>query len=188
MNLGQNEIWRAIDGYLNYEVSTHGRVRNNKTGIILKQNIRSKNSGYLCVSLSQCGKVLSFNIHRLVCQEFNDNPNKYNVVDHIDRNKLNNHYENLRWVNQELNTKNSSKSKKNTSGYTGVAYHKCHKTWIAHWRENKKLRTKSFLLKEDAINYRKEMEKLHNYLTIDTFSDSDTIPHILSDDLLIVKS
>ena len=36
MNIGNNEVWRAIDGYLNYEVSSHGRVRNSNTGRILK--------------------------------------------------------------------------------------------------------------------------------------------------------
>ena len=30
------EIWRAINGYINYEVSNHGRVRNSVTGKILK--------------------------------------------------------------------------------------------------------------------------------------------------------
>ena len=31
-----NEEWRSIDGYLNYQVSNLGRVRNSKTGRILK--------------------------------------------------------------------------------------------------------------------------------------------------------
>ena len=30
------EQWRLIDGYDNYEISSHGRVRNNKTSRIMK--------------------------------------------------------------------------------------------------------------------------------------------------------
>ena len=33
------ENWRLIDGYDKYEVSSHGFVRNNKTGRILKHSI-----------------------------------------------------------------------------------------------------------------------------------------------------
>ena len=32
-----NECWRSIDGYMNYQVSNVGRVRNVSTGRILKQ-------------------------------------------------------------------------------------------------------------------------------------------------------
>ena len=32
------EQWRLIDGYDNYEISSHGRVRNNKTSKIMKKH------------------------------------------------------------------------------------------------------------------------------------------------------
>ena len=35
-----NEEWRSIDGYLNYQVSNIGRVRNANTGIILRPRYR----------------------------------------------------------------------------------------------------------------------------------------------------
>ena len=33
------EVWRMIDNYNNYEISSHGRVRNNKTERILISSI-----------------------------------------------------------------------------------------------------------------------------------------------------
>jgi hypothetical protein len=48
-------------------------------------------------------------IHKLVALSWvdNDDYEKNNIIDHIDKNKLNNHYKNLRWSN---NSKNVSRS------------------------------------------------------------------------------
>lgn len=43
--------------------------------------------------------------HRLVAQYFIDNPYDKEQVNHIDSDKLNNHYTNLEWVSQEENMK-----------------------------------------------------------------------------------
>ncbi len=66
-------------------------------------------SGYLTVSLSLGpGKCLTIRIHRLVASHFvhNENKEKFNIVDHIDGDKLNNHYFNLRWTDLKGNAKN----------------------------------------------------------------------------------
>jgi hypothetical protein len=160
MNIGNNEVWRAINGYLNYEVSSHGRVRNSITGRILKPG--TNGGGYYHVCLYKGSKKVTTKIHRLVCEEFNENKNNNNVVDHIDRNKLNNFYENLRWTTLEGNQKNRTISKNNTSGTAGVV--KDRNSWRAHWTQDGKTHSKNFINKEDAINYRKEMEALHGYL------------------------
>ncbi len=55
------EQWRLVDGY---EVSSHGRVRNNKTGRILKLGTIRK--GYQHVNLSKDGICKMRDIHRLV--------------------------------------------------------------------------------------------------------------------------
>lgn len=44
------------------------------------------------------------NGHRLVAETFIPNPNRYEVVDHIDRDKSNNHVSNLRWCTQFENS------------------------------------------------------------------------------------
>jgi hypothetical protein len=166
MELGNNEIWRAIDGYLNYDVSSHGRVRNNKTGRILKQQLKGRTESelYFHISLKENNIKQTHRIHRLVCFAFNENPNNYLVVDHIDRNKQNNFYQNLRWTTIEINSKNSNISKNNTSGIKGVYFSNYHNKWISQYCVNRKQKSKRFLDKDDAIIFRKEMEELHGYL------------------------
>ena len=126
------ENWRLVDGYDNYEVSSHGRIRNNVTGKILKSGIG--NHGYLRVNLSKDCKVKNNTIHRLVAFAFCENPNNYDVVDHIYRNKTNNMFTNLRFCTNSENNRNKSKAKNNTSGITGVD--KCKNSWRACWYGN----------------------------------------------------
>ena len=45
-------------------------------------------------------------MHRLVCHAFCTNLNNYFMVDHIDRNKSNNNYLNLRWASGSINQRN----------------------------------------------------------------------------------
>jgi hypothetical protein len=56
-------------------------------------------------------------VHRLLALTFIDNPNNYNIVDHINRIRDDNRLENLRWVDCYQNSQNSSKHKNNKSGH-----------------------------------------------------------------------
>ena len=80
---------------------------------------------------------------------------------------------NLRCTTQSINMRNTTLKSNNTSGIKGVRYANRDFAWRAEWIDNdKKHCTKSFAVnkygneeaKEMAINYRKEMEKLYNYL------------------------
>jgi len=158
MEFGNNEIWRAIDGYLNYEVSSHGRVRNNKTGKILKVDTSSI---YHRVALYEKTRAKKC-VHKLVGEAFIDNPNNYDIVDHIDRNPNNNNYANLRWVNKSMNEKNKSIFINNRCGYAGVRCDRGY--WRASWTEDGIKKSKNCNTMEEAIIFRKEMEELHGYL------------------------
>ena len=66
-------IWKNIDGLVNYEVSSFGRLRNAATERILKPNITST-VGYSNVSLCKNGEVKTHKIHKLVAMEFITKP------------------------------------------------------------------------------------------------------------------
>jgi hypothetical protein len=102
-----------------------------------------------------------FSIHKLVAEYFIPNPNQYDCVDHIDGNTFNNHVENLRWVNRSQNNQNRAIQKNNKTGIIGVNYFERYGYWQARWVENRKVMTKSFKVKEEAVEYRNQMVGLH---------------------------
>lgn len=93
----------------NYSVDELGNVYNDKFNRIMKGT--TARNEYRSVQLSIDGKVKTMMVHRLVAEAFLSNPNNYPIVDHIDRNKMNNKVENLRWVTLEENNKNKDRNK-----------------------------------------------------------------------------
>ena len=139
------EVWKKIDGYENYSISNLGNVRNDSNGKILKGFVMWK--GYRCSDLN--GKRLR--ISRLVGLAFIPNPYNYNQIDHIDRNKLNDNVNNLRWVSNRDNMINRNIQSNNTSGYKGITYEKNIKRWRARIA---KIQIGMFDTKEEAYEAR----------------------------------
>lgn len=82
------------------------------------------------------------------------------IVDHIDRNRVNNVKNNLRLTNSSGNAKNASIAKNNTSGFTGVTYDRRRNQWIAQITVNYQNKSiGEYVAKEDAIKARLEAEK-----------------------------
>ena len=123
------EIFKTIDGYDNYKISNYGNVINDNTNKLLKSVPNSQ--GYHQVFLCKNGKQTAFKIHRLVGLNFCENENNYNIVDHINRDKNNNCYDNLRWVTRSQNNRNSTKSKNTSSKYIGVSLNTRNKKWVS---------------------------------------------------------
>lgn len=92
-----DEKWKKIEELENYEISNFGRVRNIKTGRILKNQIKD---GREVLNLSK-KKIF---IHRLVADAFIPNPNNFPQVNHKDENPLNNHFINLEWCTSKYNS------------------------------------------------------------------------------------
>ena len=113
------EIWKTIEGFEEYEVSTFGRVRSidrtytdsigrcyHKKGKILKLAIQVDEYGYkqVMAGLSHNKKAYRLLVHRLVAKTFIPNPNNYPEVNHKDEDSTNNHVDNLEWCTSKYNT------------------------------------------------------------------------------------
>ncbi len=155
-----SEIYVNINGFSNYQVSNFGNVKNIKTGRILKGVMDG--SGYFQVVLFNDGESTKKKIHKLVASEFLQNPENKACVDHIDRNKTNNHLSNLRYATLSENQHNRTMNFNNTSGVIGVSFHKANQKWRADIRVNGSIKhLGSFVLKEDAIRVRQDAEVLY---------------------------
>lgn len=95
------EEWRDLYKFPNHQVSSFGRVRNKKTGYILKPF--PDRYGYLRLSL---GNVDNVPVHRLVCEAFHGLPmGERCQVNHIDCDRQNNDASNLEWCTPSENIK-----------------------------------------------------------------------------------
>ena len=101
------EIWKDIEGFPNYQVSSLGNVKNVVSNNFLKQGNRG---GYSTAFLINNKERKSFRVHRLVASAFIENPENKPEVNHKDKNKLNNCLSNLEW---NTRTENNIHSKAN---------------------------------------------------------------------------
>lgn len=95
------EIWATPKSFPNYEASNLGRVRNKKTGRILRGSKQSR--GYRQISLTHEGKVTVTRVHRLIIEAFIPQPKGKKSVNHKDGDKQNNVLSNLEWCNHSEN-------------------------------------------------------------------------------------
>ena len=100
-----NEIWKTIEGYPDYMISSMGRVKSlffNKEKIL---KLTKSCKGYLKVDLRGIKRKNTL-VHKLVAQAFIPNPENKPYIDHINTNKTDNRVENLRWVTAKENSNN----------------------------------------------------------------------------------
>lgn len=128
------EIWKPIKGFEGlYEVSNLGRVKalkrkkncNRGWGWIKEHIMKPTSCGteYYRVPLTDKEHIKKYYlVHRLVAQEFIDNPNNLPQVNHIDGDKRNNCISNLEWCTREDNIKHAYKIGLNPSKKTIIEY------------------------------------------------------------------
>lgn len=110
------EVWKKVFDF-DYQVSSHGRIKNNKTGYI-SSGFKNKD-GYYKTDFYVNGVKHRFAVHRLVAEAFLDAPTQDQLdwaattkagvvhVNHIDSNRGNNNYNNLEWTTASVNVKHS---------------------------------------------------------------------------------
>jgi len=96
------EIWHKCEvPYTRYEVSNLGRVRNARTGLVLRP--RKHNWGYQQVALFYKGQRKDCYIHDLVATAFVEGWREGLEVNHKNGVKTDNRAENLEWVSSSEN-------------------------------------------------------------------------------------
>ena len=112
------EIWKDIifeengkkyDYTGKYAVSSKGKIKNIKTGKVLKQYMCK---GYFRVSLYTNRKRKNFFVHRIVAYMFVNNRNKLQYINHKNEIKIDNRVENLEWCSIKYNNNYGEHNKK----------------------------------------------------------------------------
>lgn len=116
-------MWLSIDD--KYECSINGEVRNKMTLKVLKPWIGT--GGYMYSRMGGTNSIKK-SVHRIVGGLFLPSPTSPDCeIDHIDRNRTNNHASNLRWVSRDVNTANRGieiqPRKHNTLGEIYIKYY-----------------------------------------------------------------
>lgn len=103
--LGNSSSVEDSRNYPNYwRITECGVLLSKRTPIVMRQT-KSK-TGYWTVATrlgGRNGKSICVKVHREVAFAFVDNPFEYEMVNHVDGDKLNNHRSNLEWCNAKHN-------------------------------------------------------------------------------------
>jgi len=148
-----------IKDFEDYHIFGNGRIVRQSTRREIKGWVAS---GYRCVEFwikakgKTKGKKKTKKIHRLVAQTYIPNPDNLPCVDHINKNKLDNRVENLRWVTVRENTTNTDAK--------GV-YERKNGTYRAIIDTRGLRYNKTFKTEEEAIRWRNMMKVFCGYLS-----------------------
>lgn len=95
--INENGVVKSLSRYVNGKIGVKNLLQERTMKYSCTQD------GYAQVALSKNHKLCSFRVHVLVAKLFIGNKPNGHQVNHIDGNKLNNHYSNLEWVTPSEN-------------------------------------------------------------------------------------
>ena len=113
--------WIRLKNYPRYEISLTipHVIRKVETNKIISQSIN--NVGYYQISLD--GKTML--LHRIIAEQFLENPNNFQDVNHKNHNKLDNRIINLEWISHSDNLSKRKTFTKKVSEYVYEIDDKC---------------------------------------------------------------
>jgi len=107
---------------------------------------------------------LNYKLHRVIWEVHVGALTSTSQIDHIDGDKLNNSIDNLREVDNQENHKNMPKQSNNTSGVTGVGFHKSSGKWRAYIKvKSTTIHLGMFTSKHLAVAARDHANKLYGF-------------------------
>lgn len=97
-----DEEYREIPDYKEYGVTKSGQIKSFKRDLILNQYVLND---YLIVDTFRGSKTETLPVHRAVALAWvkNPEPDKFDIVNHLDGKPFNNWYENLEWTDHSGN-------------------------------------------------------------------------------------
>lgn len=104
-------MFEPVKNYETYGINKQGELKDFRTGKLI--NCSLNKSGYKKVILVNPNGKKGFLLHRLVALQFLEPIDNKPEIDHIDRNKLNNNVENLRWADDYEQSQNKGNFKNN---------------------------------------------------------------------------
>lgn len=138
-----------IQNYPNYLIYDDGRVYNKK----FNRFVNPSNERYKRVNLYHNGEKQYASIHRLVALHYIPNPDNLPTVDHIDRDRYNNHKSNLRWATMKTQCNNRSRPRmltNNKTGHKNIYFDKSRNRWRFGYKNHQK----RLSCKIDALCYK----------------------------------
>jgi hypothetical protein len=165
-NLTQSELkellnYNPMSGLFMWINSGSGRKSNSYAGF-------KTSNGYRCIKIN--GK--QYRTSRLAFLWMKGYFPEYDV-DHKNRIRNDDKWENLRHATQSCNARNRSIHKNNKSGVTGVSWNKQRKSWGSYIRANNKRKyLGNYKNKEDAVQARWNAEVKYGYPNCNTISSA----------------
>jgi hypothetical protein len=98
----EQEIWKQVEGFPDYQISNRGRLYSHKSKRCLKHYNNNHNYPYYTL-----GRNNRFLVHRLVGIHFIPNPNNHPILLHKDHDPQNYSIKNLTWGTHKQNTQDS---------------------------------------------------------------------------------
>ncbi len=105
-------VWVAVKGFSRYSVSNRAEIFDNNKGCLVSQVLTGIPAYKYVNMVNDEGIRKLVRVHRVVAEAFVNNPlpEVFKLVDHIDRDKMNNLPNNLRWTDVSGNQRNLDNS------------------------------------------------------------------------------
>jgi hypothetical protein len=153
-------LWkeRVPDMFLNTAHSAEHQCRRWNAANARQRATYIAANGYAYISIDG----VKYLAHRIAWKMFhNTEPDN---IDHVNGDRADNRIANLRSVDRDTNARNMRKSKRNTSGVTGVSWRAARNKWRAYIMvDNKQITLGHFSTIEEAAKAREEASRIYDY-------------------------